>query len=123
MVSRFKVPNIVESLDMFSRDLPSFNLRGQNKVASTTGAIISFVILFILFLYGAVKMTQLASRSNPNITSFVQQNYFDGTNVVNFKERGLRFAFGIEGQLDKALKDDKRYVKWLVRALYKVSES
>ena len=123
MVSRFKVPNIVESLDMFSRDLPSFNLRGQNKVASTTGAIISFVILFILFLYGAVKMTQLASRSNPNITSFVQQNYFDGTNVVNFKERNLRFAFGIEGQLDKALKDDKRYVKWLVRALYKVSES
>ena len=108
---------------MFSRDLPSFNLRGQTKFASTTGAVISFVILFVLLLYGTIKMTQLTSRNNPNITSFVQQNYFDGTNVVNFKERGLRFAFGIEGQLDKALKDDKRYVKWLVRALYKVSES
>ena len=43
--------------------------------------------------------------------------------MVNFKEQGLRFAFGIEGALDKALKNDHRYVKWVVRALYKVSES
>ena len=68
-------------------------------------------------------MIKLQTRSNPNISSFLQQNYFDGTNVVNFKERGLRFAFGIEGIINRALKDDHRYVKWLVRALYKVGEN
>ena len=35
--------------------------------------------------------------------------------MVNLKERNLRFAFGIEGYLDKQLKDDPRYVKWIVR--------
>ena len=34
---------------------------------------------------------------------------------MNFKDKGVRFAFGIEGFLDKTLKDDPRYVKTLVR--------
>lgn len=67
-------------------------------------------------------MVLLTSRGNPNINSFVQQNYFDATNAVNFKERGLRFAFGIEGYLDKTLKDDPRYVKLLVRTYRKTAE-
>ena len=119
----FRVPRIIESLDMFKQDLPAFNIRGKTKIASLAGAVMSFAILFVMLIYGTIKMIQLSSRTNPNITSFVQQNYFDGTNVVNFKERGLRFAFGIEGQIDKALKNDPRYVKWMVRALYKVSEN
>ena len=82
----------------------------------------SFAILFIMLLYGTFKMIKLHVRSNPNISSFLQQNYFDGTHVVNFKEHGLRFAFGIEGR-NRALMDDPRYVKWLVRALYKVGEN
>ena len=81
------------------------------------------MIFSIMLLYGTIKMIQLQSRSNPNVSTIVQQNFFDGTNVVNFEEQGLRFAFGIEGAIDKALKDDHRYVKWLVRALYKVSEN
>ena len=35
--------------------------------------------------------------------------------MINFKEKGIRLAFGIEGFLDKELKDDPRYVKNLVR--------
>ena len=34
----------------------------------------------------------------------------------------MRFAFGIEGFLDKELKNDERYVKWIVRTWTKVGE-
>ena len=117
------MPGIVESIDIFKQDLPTFNVRGKTKIASLAGAIMSFAIFTIMLIYGTIKMIQLTSRSNPNIASFVQSNYFDGTHVVNFEKQGLRFAFGIEGQLDRALKDDPRYVKWMVRAMYKVSEN
>ena len=70
--SRFKVPSLVESFDIFPQDVPAFNIRGRTKVPSFTGAIFSFIIFNILLLYGAIKMTQLAARSNPNIASFVQ---------------------------------------------------
>ena len=82
---------------MFKREVPTFNMRGKTRIASVTGAFLSFVILFIMLLYGIVKYYQLHTRSNPNVSTFVSHNYFDGTNVVNFKEQGLRFAFGIEG--------------------------
>ena len=39
---------------------------------------------------------------------------------MNLQENGVRFAFGIEGFLDKELKDDPRYVKWIVRTFTKV---
>ena len=108
---------------MFKREVPSFNMRGRARVASVAGAFLSFLIIIITLIYGTIKIIQLESRFNPHISTFVEQSYFDGTNVINFKETGLRFAFGIEGNIDRALKDDKRYVKWLVRALYKVSEN
>ena len=41
--------------------------------------------------------------------------HFDSTNVVNLKDSGLRFAFGIEGYLDSELKNDNRFVKSMVR--------
>ena len=45
----------------------------------------------------------------------MRKSFFDGNNVLNFQDKGLRFAFGIEGFLDKEFKDDARYVKWIVR--------
>ena len=34
---------------------------------------------------------------------------------MNVRDADMRFAFGVEGWLDRELKDDQRYVKMLVR--------
>jgi len=35
--------------------------------------------------------------------------------VFNFRDNGLKFAFGAEGFIDRTLKDDPRYVKTFAR--------
>ena len=55
------------------------------------------------------------SRSNPHVSSFIKQGIFDSDNVTNFREKGIRFAFGIEGFFDKEMKDDTRYIKSFAR--------
>ena len=54
-------------------------------------------------------------RHNPAVSSFLKRGVFDSENVLNFDSVDIRFAFGIEGFLDKELKDDPRYVKAFAR--------
>ena len=55
------------------------------------------------------------SRANPLVSSFLKKGVFDASNVLNLREKGQRFAFAVEGFLDKELKDDPRYVKGFAR--------
>ena len=106
---------MLDAIDLFQKELPRFNMRGRTTVASIPGGLASFSILFIILLYGALKLTHLFSRHNPNVSSWVEKNFYDSSEIVAFKEKKIRFAFGIEGFLDKELKEDTRYVKNLVR--------
>ena len=87
-------------MDLFKRRLPSFNMRGKVFIPSIAGGVLSFSIFYVLLLYAAVKLIQLVSRANPNVSSYEQLTYFDSDNVMNLKDSGLRFAFAIEGYLD-----------------------
>ena len=58
-------------------------------------------IFTVMILYSSIKFAQLMSHSNPNISSHRQQNYFDSSDVVDLKERDLRFAFNVEGYIDR----------------------
>ena len=49
------------------------------------------------------------------MSNYTEQNFFDSSNVLNLKDSDIRFAFGIEGYLDKELKDSPKYVKTFVR--------
>ena len=57
-------------------------------------------------------------RHNPQVASFVEVGALDSSFIFNFKERGVKFAFGVEGFLDNETKDDSRYVKGLARLVY-----
>ena len=66
-------------------------------------------------LFAIVKLIQMLNRHNPVISSFLTKGFYDSNKVLNFKQVGMRFAFGIEGFLDKKPKDDPRYVKGFAR--------
>lgn len=100
-LGRPKASKILENLDLFKSSLPSFNLRGETELASSCGTVISMCILGIMLVYASLKMMSLTTRSNPSITTVVNEDYFDSTEVLNYAERGLRFAFTIEGYKDK----------------------
>lgn len=90
-------------------------MRGRTSISSWPGGALSFAIFFIIMIYATLKMIQLLSRANPNVSSYIEKNFFDSSHIMNFKQNGIRFAFGIEGFMDKELKRDSRYVKNLVR--------
>ena len=84
-------------------------------MASIPGCVVSFLIFCMIFLYGTHKLGQLISKSNPNVSSYVEKSIFTSDDILNLKENGIRIAFGFEGYLDGEFKDDPRYVKHLVR--------
>ena len=112
---RWSSQTMLGMIDLFQQPLPAFNYRGQTTVASWPGGLVSFIIAIVMMIYGAIKLVQLLNRANPNVSSYVEQNFFDSSEVIDLKEKKIRFAFGIEGFLDKELKNDTRYVKNLVR--------
>ena len=45
----------------------------------------------------------------------MRQDVFDASNIFNFQEKSIHFAFGIEGFLDKEQKNDTKYIKSFAR--------
>ena len=89
--------SILDRFDLFQVSLPSFNLAGKTGVSSLYGGFMTLALMFTLMLYALVKLVHLTSRHNPNISTFLNEDYYDTTHEVNLDDAGLRFAFGIEG--------------------------
>ena len=64
---------IAKRLDFFGASVPGFNLRGEDKVNTTTGGVISFLILYTIFLFALVKLPKLLLRENPTVTQFMEE--------------------------------------------------
>ena len=88
---------------------------GEQNVPKIAGGILSFLTVILMLVYSLTKLLQLIKRHNPQVASLEELSALDSSFIFNFKERGVRFAFGVEGNRDKETKDDSRYVKGLVR--------
>ena len=89
-------------------------------MTSLLGSILSAIVVLIVLFYGANKFVQLLERKNPTISTFSERDAVTKNDKLNLSDAGLRFAFGMEGYLDKELKADRRYVKWYVRAVNRI---
>ena len=69
---RFNVPDMIETLDIYPKALPTFNLNGRQNVPSFIGAFLSMISIIILLMYGTNNALILVNRGNPNINSFVK---------------------------------------------------
>ena len=96
-------------------------MRGRSHVPSFCGAFASLLVYLIVAVYGLMKFIHLQSRHNPNISTFLEQSALDSeTSRMNFKDQPIRFAFGLEGYLDRETKFDSRYVKIFSRLFYTI---
>ena len=114
-----KQVGILEQMDMFGASLPVFNLSGETQVRTKTGGCLSLMFMAIFLAYGAVKFGQMMSKHNPFISEITEINFFDIETKLDLNEIKFRMAFSVEGFLDKEIKDDPRYVKYIVRMVGK----
>ena len=75
----------------------------------------SVCILLLMMLYSFVKFEHLMSRHNPNLAQIDKPGAIDEAEVLNFREKGLNFAFHVEGMNPRETKIDPRYVKFIAR--------
>ena len=58
---------------------------------------------------------QMMDKHNPFISEMTEKNIFDYTTRLNLNKVNFKMAFSVEGYLDKQVKDDQKYVKYIVR--------
>ena len=61
--------NVLASIDIFGKPVPSFNLKGQEKVTTALGGLLSFAIVVILVLYATTKALVMIHRTNPIVNA------------------------------------------------------
>ena len=69
----------------------------------------------VLLMYSILKFSHLASKHNPNISTFLKVDELTGQ-YLNLNEHRFRFAVTIESYLSpRVQKNDPRYIKYLFR--------
>ena len=93
MGQNFRMPEIVKSLDIFSRPLPSFNIGGKTSVQTSCGACVSIIIFMLTFAFALLKMQNLLNRKNP----FLAQNtaLLDVGESYSLDEDEFQMAFAL----------------------------
>ena len=87
-------------MDLFGVDLPTFNIKGESKVATVTGGLLSFFVGVVFFIYGSLKLSHLMDKYNPNISEVKEQNVYTSDTRLNLHDIGFRLAFAVEGYVD-----------------------
>ena len=107
------IPRLLRRLDMFGKNIPSFNISGQERMYTAAGGLFSLMIFSVVFIFGAQKMVNLVSRRNPTVNTYVEPNFFMKENTfAPFKEKSFQMAFLVESYLTRQAVTDPRYVKY-----------
>lgn len=68
---------------MFGESLPTFNVKGNTEVSTTTGGILTVLIVIVLLIYGAIKFDMLMDKYNPEISEVTEKEIYDEDEIVN----------------------------------------
>ena len=50
-----------------------FNINGKTRIPTLCGGFVTIGIIFLLIVYAIIKLDMLLSKSNPNISSFMEE--------------------------------------------------
>ena len=102
-------------MDAFGQKLPTFNIKGSDKINTITGGFFSIILYMVVFMYSTIKLSHLISKHGPNISTYYKEDEMSGV-PISLKDINYRFAVTIESYLSpRYQKNDPRYVKYLFR--------
>ena len=82
--AKWKIGTFLKNIDQYGQEIPSFNLKGEARVNTLFGGIITILILSLTFIYAVLKGIALIERTNPTINDFPIPSYFEISETVNF---------------------------------------
>ena len=75
---------------MFGAKVPTFNIKGETKVHTVTGGILTTVFGVIFISYAVLKLTHLIDKKNPLIAEIRERNFYDYNTRVNLNDIGFK---------------------------------
>ena len=92
---------------MFGEHIPTLNLKGEEKIKSTFGGVLSFVIVCCVAFYAVIKANDVYERNNPIVNILTLPGGLDTEEgSINVRESNFRMAFALEANSGKYLLDD-----------------
>ena len=120
---RWHINNALKSFDSFGKEVPAFNIKGESRVNTALGGLLTCAILTVSLIYSVIKIVQMVNGDNPIISDLMLPSHYGPEDKLNLNEINFRLAFSIEGFVIRERKDDPRYVKWFVRLYGKKNET
>ena len=106
---------VFKKIDAFGKHLPSFNIKGSDKVNTIAGGFFTLILFLTVIMYGALKFSDLITKPNPYISSYFKDEELNAK-PLNLNEHNFRIAFTVESYLSPyKQKIDPRYVKYIFR--------
>ena len=103
------IGGFLQQIDGFGEPLPTFNIRGQEKVNSRVGGIATLLIIFLVAVFGGLKLQQMLEHRNPNLSTYAKD--IQNGETIHLKDRKFRIAFAVEPYFaPRFLLNDPAYV-------------
>ena len=115
--SSWMTGEVFRGLDTFGQRLPTFILKGKDKVKTKVGGICTILAFLVVLMFAILKFSHLISRHKPTMFSYLKENdYSINGEEIDLSERKFRIAVTIEDFFAPiAQKNDPKYIKWLFR--------
>ena len=110
-----KMHSMLERIDAFGQRIPAFNMKGRTRVHTLTGGCFTFFVVVILLVYSSITLLQLMNKHNPSVSEVKELDFYNFKEILSLKDIDFKIAFSVEGYHSRELKNDHRYVKYLVR--------
>lgn len=88
-----RAQKLLRCVDAFKEPVTSFQLRGKGSHTTVLGSLCSVMILSLMAFYAYQKLDRLINRHNPAISTIAIENELGPSEVLNFRDAGLRVAF------------------------------
>jgi len=103
----------MQQYDMFARPLPSFTLNGKEKVTSTPGLCLTFILGITMLIFAMSRLPFLIEKKNPLLSRFIDTDFYSNSDVISFKETAnFNIAFTVVGYEDRLPRENSDYVWW-----------
>ena len=87
----------------------------QSRVGTVLGGVITVLIFCVVFAYASLKAIDMVEKRNPTINENTVLGGFSLSDVLDFNEIGIRFAFSVVNTKEDHDRFDSRYTKYLIR--------
>ena len=86
----------IMSMDRFGESFTMKFEGGKKELKSITGATLSILLIIVLLSYTGLKVDNLLRRSQIDIISAVNEDFYENTEQIGAKQ-GFNFAVGLSG--------------------------